>query len=100
MRGLVWFVAWFCVGLWSVIAVVGYWLIDVLTGIAANNADKIGSDPETAEFINWLALLLQGIGSVTAVILWAVITIAILGIAWFITRLIGRPSGTQPPAPT
>lgn len=97
MRNLVWVIAWLCVGLWTAIAAVGYWLINALTGFAANNADKVGGDAETIEFINWLALLLQSIGEIAAVILWAVISLAILGIAWAITRLIDRTSGAQPP---
>ena len=97
MRSLVWIIAWLCVGLWTAIAAVGYWLINALTGFAANNADKMGGDAETAEFINWLALLLQSIGETAAVILWAVIALAILGIAWVITRFTGHTSGAQPP---
>ena len=56
-----------------------------------------GGDAEMVEFINWLALLLQSIGEIAAVILWAVISLAILGIAWVITRFTDRTSGVQPP---
>jgi hypothetical protein len=61
-----------------------------LTGFAANNAEKVGADAETVEFINWLALLLQSVGEIAALILWAIIALAILGVAWAITRLTGR----------
>jgi len=98
MRTLVWVIAWLCIGLWSLIAAIGYWLIEAVTGFAANNADKVGGDAETIEFINWLALLLQSIGGIAAVILWAVVSLAILAIAWAITRLVAGPSMSQPPA--
>ena len=97
MRNLVWVIAWLCVAVWTAIAAVGYWLINALTGLAANNADKVGGDAETVELINWLALLLQNVGEVAAVILWAVISLAILGIAWAITRLTGNTPQAQPP---
>jgi hypothetical protein len=97
VRNLVWVIAWLCVGLWTAIAATGYWLIDALTGFAANHADKIGGSAETVEFINWLALLVQSIGEIAAVILWAVISLATLGIAWVITRLTDHTSGAQPP---
>jgi hypothetical protein len=98
VRKFIWVIAWLCVGLWSALVALGYWLIDVLTGFAANNADKVGGDAETAEFINWFALLLQNIGGIAAVILWAVISLAILAIAWIITRLAPGSSSPQPPA--
>ena len=96
MRKLIWVIACLCVGLWSVIAAIGYWLIEAVTGFAANNADKVGGDAETIEFINWLALLLQSIGGIAAIILWAVVSLVILAIAWAITRLVGGPSMSQP----
>jgi hypothetical protein len=98
VRNLIWVIAWLCVGLWTAVAALGYWVIGAVTGFAANNADKIGGDAETVEFLNWLALLLQGVGEVAAVILWAVISLAILGIAWAITKLTGRSPQAQPPA--
>lgn len=97
MRNLVWVIAWLCVAAWTVIAAVGYWVINALTGFAANNADKVGGTAETVEFINWLALLLQSVGEISAVILWAVISLAILGIAWAITKLTGGTPQAQPP---
>ena len=97
MKNLVWIIAWLCVGLWTVIATLGYWIIGAVTGFAANNADKVGGDPETVEFINWLALLLQNVGEVAAIILWAVISLAILGVAWAVTKVTGRSPEAQPP---
>src|SRR5690349_24883489 len=98
MRTLVWVIAWLCIGLWSLIAAIGYWLIEAVTGFAANNADKVGGDAETIEFINWLALLLQDVGEIAAVIVWAVIALAILGIGWAVSRLAGRSPEARPPA--
>lgn len=97
MRNLVWVIAWLCVGLWTAVAAIGYWVIGALTGFAANNADKVGGDAETIEFINWLALLLQNVGEVAAVILWAIISLAILGVAWAVSKLAGSPSQAKPP---
>lgn len=99
MRNIVWVIAWVCVGLWSAVAALGYWLIKALTGFAANNADKVGGNAETVELVNWLALFLQNVGEIAAVILWAVISLAILAIAWVISKLTGgnTGSGIQPP---
>ena len=97
MKKLVWVIAWLCVGLWTMIAALGYWIIGAVTGFAANNADKVGGDAETIEFINWLALLLRDVGEIAAVILWAVIALAILGIGWAVSRLTGRSPEAQPP---
>ncbi len=96
MRNFVWVIAWLCVGLWTALAAVGYWIINALTGFAASNADKVGGDAETVELINWLALLLQNVGEVAAIILWAVISLAILGVAWAITKLTGNSPGAPP----
>ena len=90
-------IAWLCVGLWTAVAAVGYWVISAITGLAANNADKVGGNAETVELINWLALFLQGVGEVATVILWAIISLAILGIAWLVTRFTGSSSQEQPP---
>ena len=43
---------------------------------------RSAASAETVEFINWLALLLQNVGEIAAIILWAVIALAILAIAW------------------
>lgn len=98
MRNIVWVIAWLCVGLWSAVMALGYWLLNALTGFAANNADKVGGDAETVELLNWLALLLRDVGEIAAVILWAVISLAILGIAWVIGKLTGGAGPRiQPP---
>ena len=98
MRNIVWVIAWLCVGLWSAVMALGYWLFNALTGFAANNADKVGGDAETVELLNWLALFLRDVGEIAAVILWAVVSLAILGIAWLIGKLTGGADpGIQPP---
>ncbi|MGE0008478.1 MAG: hypothetical protein AB7S92_23225 [Parvibaculaceae bacterium] len=98
MRNVIWIIAWLCVGLWTALAALGYWIIGAVTGLAADNADKVGADPETVELINWLALVLQNVGEIVAIILWAVISLAILGVAWAVTRFTGRPPEAPPPA--
>ncbi|QIG51975.1 hypothetical protein G5V57_32300 [Nordella sp. HKS 07] len=98
MKNIVWIIAWLCVGLWSAVAAVGYWLINALTGFAANNADKVGGTAETVELLNWVVLLLQNVGEIAAIIIWAVISLAILAVAWVITKLTGvAGTGIQPP---
>ncbi|MBK1865469.1 hypothetical protein [Taklimakanibacter albus] len=99
MKSIVWVIAWVCVGLWSAVMALGYWLLNALTGFAANNADKVGGDAETVELVNWLALFLQNVGEVAAVIIWAIVSLLILAIAWVIGKLTGGNAGTnfQPP---
>lgn len=97
MKNLFWVMAWLCVALWTAIAALGYWIIGAVAGFAANNADKVGGDAETAEFINWLALLMQSVGETATLILWVVISLAILGIAWAIAKLTGHKRYHPPP---
>jgi len=48
--------------------------------------------------LNWVVLLLQNVGEIAAIIIWAVISLAILAVAWVITKLTGvAGSGIQPP---
>ena len=96
MRKLTWVLAWLCVAAWTAIAVFGYWIINLITGFAANNADKVGGDAEAIEFVNRLALLLQSIGEIAAVVLWLVVSLAILGIAWAIARLTAGSPASPP----
>ena len=99
MKSIVWVIAWVCVGLWSAVMALGYWLLTALTGFAANNADKVGGDAETVELLNWLALLLQNVGEVAAVVIWAIVSLLILAAAWVIGKLTGGAAGAnfQPP---
>lgn len=99
MKSIVWVIAWVCVGLWSAVMALGYWLLNALTGFAANNVDKVGGDAETVELVNWLALFLQNVGEVAAVIIWAIVSLLILAIAWVIGKLTGGAAGSnfQPP---
>ncbi len=99
MKSIVWVIAWVCVGLWSAVMALGYWLLTALTGFAANNADKVGGDAETVELLNWLALLLQNVGEVAAIVIWAIVSLLILAAAWVIGKLTGGNAGAnfQPP---
>lgn len=99
MKSIVWVIAWVCVGLWTAVMALGYWLLNALTGFAANNADKVGGDAETVELVNWLALFLQNVGEVAAVVIWAIVALLILAIAWVIGKLTGGAAGAnfQPP---
>jgi hypothetical protein len=99
VKGIVWVIAWVCVGLWSAVMALGYWLLNALTGFAANNADKVGGDAETVELLNWFALLLQNVGEIAAVVIWAIVSLVILAIAWVIGKVTGGAVGSnvQPP---
>lgn len=97
MKSAVWVIAWLCVGLWSAVAALGYWLLNALTGFAANNADMVSGNAETVELVNWAALLFRDFGEIAVLVVWVVISLLILAIAWLITRLTGGTPQAQPP---
>lgn len=99
MSKLVWTIAWFLVALWSAIAALTWWVIDSVTGIAARHADQLGTDPESVEWINTVAIWLQSFGSAATLVVWAVVAAGILALAWLVAKFAGNSSSSAPLPP-
>ena len=101
MRRLLWFGAWSAVAIWSLFALVAYNLLDFAGGMAMRNADAFSSDPQTVEWIWRVFSWMRGLSTSIALVVWGVVSLAILSVPWFLDRVIGR-SGTihSGPRPT
>lgn len=87
MRRLLWVAGWFGVAVWSLFALAAYGLVDVIGSAAMRNADMFATDPETVERIfrgfSWVRSASVSI----ILIIWGVVSLAILSVPWFVSRL-------------
>jgi hypothetical protein len=98
MTRLVWVLAWIAVAVWSLVAFSAYGLIDLVGGLLARNADSLASDPSAVE---WLFRILDGlknIGLTAVLIVWGVVSLAMLAVPWGLSRL-GRMQTAPQPRP-
>lgn len=104
MRRLLWLVAWFAFGIWSLLAWGVYGVVKLFGGLAARNADAFSQDPKTVEWLSWAFNALAGLGLAAVLLVWGLVSLAILGVPWILSRLAGRPSRPEmqtiyPPRP-
>jgi hypothetical protein len=90
VRRLLWVGAWFAVAVWSLIAFAAYGLIDAAGSVAMRNADVFSTDPATVEWIWQVFSWLRGLSTSIALVIWGVISLAILSVPWLIDRVVGR----------
>jgi hypothetical protein len=102
VRRLLWFGAWTAVALWSLFALVTYNLLDFAGSVAMRNADAFSTDPETVEWIFNVFRWMRGLSTSIALVVWGVISLAILAVPWLLDRIIGRSVVVRPgvPVPT
>jgi hypothetical protein len=90
MRGFLWLCAWVAVAVWSIVALLAYGLIDASGELAMRNADAFSADPDTVVWIwrvfNWI----HGLSTSIAMVVWGVVSLAILSVPWLFGRLLGR----------
>lgn len=100
MLRLIWVLAWIAVAIWSLVAFAGYGLVDVLGGVLARNADAFADRPETVETLFKLLNGLKSFGLAAILVLWGAVSLAILGVPWFLGRAVSTPRdpGLRPPA--
>jgi hypothetical protein len=88
MRKLIWFLTIAVVVVWSGLA----WLVHAAIGVggnlAASNADIVPLDPETVEWISWLASFGTGVGEWLVLAVWAVVAAVVLAIGAIFARLL------------
>jgi hypothetical protein len=93
MRKLIWFVTFVVLAIWSGLA----WLVHAAIGVggnlAATNADVVPLDPESIEWISWLASFGTGLGEWLVIAVWAVVAAILLAIGAIAARFMPQ-SGT------
>jgi hypothetical protein len=99
VRRLLWFGAWTAVALWSLFALVTYNLLDFAGSVAMRNADAFSTDPETVEWIFNVFRWMRGLSTSIALVVWGVISLAILAVPWLLDRIIGRSVVVRPGVP-
>ncbi len=99
MRRLVWVLGWLAVAVWSLMAWGSYGLLNVFGDVAARNADLVTGNPEGVELISWALGALQGLGLTAIVVVWALVSLAILAATAVLARVLGALRGNaSPPA--
>lgn len=93
MRGVIWFVGWGLIGLWSLIAWGSYAAFSAITGLL-NTVGTGSVDGFQNEPLSFPALveLLHGLGFAMIGIVWAGISLLIIGLTLLFARLIGGSS--------
>lgn len=90
MSRLLWLFAWIGVGVWSLVAFLAYGVLDLVGSAAMRNADIFSSDPETVEWIFRAFSWLHGLSTSIALVVWGVVSLAILAVPWLLDRMVGR----------
>jgi hypothetical protein len=90
MSRLVWTFAWIGVAIWSLVAFLAYGVLDVIGSAAMRNADIFSADPETVEWIFRVFSWLHGLSTSIALVIWGVVSLAILAVPWLLDRMVGR----------
>ncbi len=83
----IWIVAWALVALWTLAALAGYGVVDLLGGVAVERADVAARDPEHVAWIVWFFDLVRDLGLAAIVFAWAVVTAVILGIGALLAKI-------------
>ena len=99
MTRLLWVLAWIAVAIWSLVAFSAYGLLDLFGGLLARNADSLASDAGTVEWLFWVANGLKNLGLTAILVVWALVSLAILAVPWTLSRLAGRAAAPPPRDP-
>ncbi|NNM73643.1 hypothetical protein [Enterovirga aerilata] len=102
MRRLLWAAGWVGVFFWSLFALAAYGLIDLVGGAFMRNADVFSSDPGTVEWLFNLFGWIRGFSTSAVLVVWGLVSLAILAVPWLFDRLTASPPQTgafPPPSP-
>jgi hypothetical protein len=91
MSRLLWFFGWAGTAVWSLFALAAYGLVDVLGTSAMRHADTFSQDPETVEWLFRMFSWGRGLSVSVILVVWGVVTLAILSVPWLFDRLAGSP---------
>lgn len=95
MNRLLWIGSWVTTALWSLFALVAYGFVDILGRSAMRNADMFSGDPETVEWIWRMFSWGRGVSVSVILVIWGVVTLAILAVPWVFDRLTRGAAGPQ-----
>lgn len=99
MSRLLWFLGWTGTALWSLFALMAYGVVDVVGRSAMRNADAFSTDPETVEWLFGLFSWGRGLSVSVILVVWGVVSLAILSVPWLFDRLAGAPARRATPQP-
>ena len=103
MKRLLWAAGWVGVFFWSLFALAAYGLVDLIGGTFMRNADAFSTDPGTVEWLFNLFGWIRGFSTSAILVIWGLVSLAILAVPWLFDRLTVRtvPTtssySTQPP---
>ncbi|PZN95251.1 MAG: hypothetical protein DCF30_19205 [Hyphomicrobiales bacterium] len=93
MRSSVWVAAIAALVVWSLLGWGGHALLDWSSDWAAANADKISPVPEVVEWVSWSFRSLGYASEIVVLIVWAIGSILIIGLAGLISRFLAGRRG-------
>ncbi len=96
MTRLAWVMAWTAVAVWSLLAWAAYGLVALFGGVLARGADLVSSDPGTVEVVFNALSFLRDAGLTVVTVLWAAVSLAILGVPFVLSRARARVRAAQP----
>jgi hypothetical protein len=80
MKTLIWIVTAALIGVWSLLAWIAHGLVGVAGNLVAGNADIIPADPELVAWASWLTAAGTDVGGWLIVAIWAMVSLALLGL--------------------
>jgi hypothetical protein len=93
---ILWFAGWTGVAIWSLFAFAVYGFLDVIGGAAMRHADLFSSDPETVEWIFRAFGWVRGLSTSLTLIVWGIVSLAILSVPWLFGRLASNLESVGP----
>ena len=90
MSRLLWILGWIGFAIWSLFSAAAYGLVDLVGQAAMRNADAFSADPETVEWIWRTFSWGRGLSVSVILIVWGLVSLAILAVPWLYDRL-ARP---------
>ena len=95
MRRLLWAAGWVGVFFWSVFAFAAYGILDLIGGAFMRNADMFSADPGTVESLFNLFSWIRSFSTSAVLVVWGVVSLAILAVPWLFDRLTSPPPTGQ-----
>jgi hypothetical protein len=98
VRKLIWAFGWTGVAIWSLVSALAYWVVSAAGFVAMRNADVLSADPETVELLFNLFGWMRGFSTSVVLVVWGIVSLAILAVPWLLDRAIGRTPAPPPAA--
>ncbi|MGE0667945.1 MAG: hypothetical protein AB7O49_15420 [Sphingomonadales bacterium] len=90
MKFLIWFLALLILAPWTGGAWLTWALVDFSGNWLSGNADMLAAEPEVVESLSWLARVASGLGETVIIVIWAIGTAIVAGLAWALGRMVDR----------